>query len=121
MSTILIVDDAAIMRMSLKKIIENGGHEAAGEAANGSEALEKYKMLKPDLVTMDISMPEVDGYEGLRSIREYDPEAKVIMVTSIQQKASVIKTLQDGAKGFVVKPFKEEQVIRAINKALRKS
>lgn len=121
MSTVLVVDDAVIMRMSLKKIIEKAGHEVAGEAGNGEEALEIYKKLKPDLVTMDITMPDVDGYEGLKLIKEFDSEAKVIMITSIGQKASVIKTLQDGAKGFIVKPFDEEQVIQSINKVLKKN
>ena len=115
---ILIVDDAAFMRMMIKDILTKNGFEVVGEAADGAQAIEKYKELKPDLVTMDITMPEVDGITALREIKKYDNTAKVIMCSAMGQQAMVIDAIQAGAKDFIVKPFQADRVIEAIQKTL---
>lgn len=115
---ILIVDDAAFMRMMVKDILEKNGFEIAGEASDGAEAIEKYKELSPDLVTLDITMPEKDGITALKEIKEIDPEAKIIMCSAMGQQAMVIDAIQAGAKDFIVKPFQADRVIEAIKKAL---
>ncbi len=115
---ILIVDDAAFMRMMIKDILEKHGYEVVGEAADGAEAVEKYKELKPDLVTMDITMPEMDGIQALKEIRKIDSDAKVIMCSAMGQQAMVIDAIQAGAKDFIVKPFQADRVIEAIKKTL---
>ncbi|MFK4998002.1 response regulator [Bacillus sp. N9] len=115
---ILIVDDAAFMRMMIKDILTKNGFEVVGEAADGAEAVEKYKELNPDLVTMDITMPEMDGVSALKEIKTFDPEAKIIMCSAMGQQAMVIDAIQAGAKDFIVKPFQAERVIEAIQKAL---
>lgn len=116
--TILIVDDAAFMRMMIKDILVKNGYNVVGEAENGNVAVEKYKELNPDLVTMDITMPEKDGITALKEIREYDPNAKVIMCSAMGQQAMVIDAIQAGAKDFIVKPFQAERVLEAVSKAL---
>ncbi|MFS8630889.1 MAG: response regulator [Bacillales bacterium] len=116
--TVLIVDDAAFMRMMIKDILEKNGYTVVGEAENGNVAVEKYKELNPDIVTMDITMPEKDGITALKEIREYDPNAVVIMCSAMGQQAMVIDAIQAGAKDFVVKPFQAERVIEAVSKAL---
>ena len=116
MARILICDDAAFMRMMLKDIIVKGGHEVVGEAADGQDACEKYLTLKPDIVTMDITMPNVDGIAGLKLIKSADPSAKVIMCSAMGQQTMVIDALQSGAKDFIVKPFEADRVLGAINK-----
>src|SRR5690625_1410175 len=116
--SVLIVDDAAFMRMMIKDILEKNGFDVVGEAENGAVAVEKYKELNPDLVTMDITMPEKDGITALKEIRELDSEAIVIMCSAMGQQAMVIDAIQAGAKDFVVKPFQSERVIEAITKAL---
>ncbi|GAB3067279.1 response regulator [Virgibacillus ainsalahensis] len=115
---ILIVDDAAFMRMMIKDILTKNGYIVAGEAQDGAEAVEKYKELTPDLVTMDITMPEVDGITALKQIRELNAEAKIIMCSAMGQQAMVIEAIQAGAKDFIVKPFQSDRVIEAIQKAL---
>jgi two-component system chemotaxis response regulator CheY len=116
---ILIVDDAAFMRMMIKDILSKNGYEVVGEANDGIEAIEKFSELKPDLVTMDITMPEMDGITALREIKKIDPGAKVIMCSAMGQQAMVIDAIQAGAKDFIVKPFQGDRVIEAIKKTLR--
>lgn len=118
MATILIVDDAAFMRMMLRNILTNNGFEVIGEATNGAEAYTQYQNLKPDLVTLDITMPEVDGLQALRKIKADYPSAKVIMCSAMGQQSMVIDAIQNGAKDFIVKPFQAERVIEAVKKAL---
>ncbi len=115
---ILIVDDAAFMRMMIKDILTKNGFEVVGEANDGSQAIEKYKELKPDLVTMDITMPEMDGISALKEIKKTDGNAKVIMCSAMGQQAMVIDAIQAGAKDFIVKPFQADRVIEAIKKTL---
>ncbi len=115
---ILIVDDAAFMRMMIKDILTKNGFEVVGEANDGAQAVEKYKDLNPDLVTMDITMPEMDGITALREIKKYDAAAKVIMCSAMGQQAMVIDAIQAGAKDFIVKPFQADRVIEAIRKTL---
>lgn len=115
---ILIVDDAAFMRMMIKDILVKNGFEVVGEAQDGVQAVEKYKELTPDLVTMDITMPEMDGITALKDILEINPRANVIMCSAMGQQAMVIDAIQAGAKDFIVKPFQAERVIEAIQKAL---
>jgi two-component system chemotaxis response regulator CheY len=118
MANILIVDDAAFMRMMIKDILIKGGHEVVGEAVNGLEAIDQYGKLKPDLLTMDITMPEMDGIEALKRIKTDDPKAKVIMCSAMGQQGMVVQAIQAGAKDFVVKPFQSDRVLEAIAKAL---
>lgn len=115
---ILIVDDAAFMRMMVKDILIKNGFTIVGEAQDGIEAVEKYKELSPDLVTMDITMPEMDGIAALKQIKEINPDAKIIMCSAMGQQAMVIDAIQAGAKDFIVKPFQAERVIEAIQKVL---
>ncbi|WP_332629336.1 response regulator [Halalkalibacter flavus] len=118
MASILIVDDAAIMRMMIKDILSKNGFEIAGEAANGAEAVEKFKELSPDLVTMNITMPEMDGIQALKEIKQIDSGAKVIMCSAMGQRSMVIDAIQSGAKDFIVKPFQADRVLEAIKKVL---
>src|SRR5699024_1927114 len=115
---ILIVDDAAFMRMMIKDILEKNGFSVVGEAQDGQEAVDKFKELTPDLVTMDITMPEKDGVAALKEIKALDAGAKVIMCSAMGQQAMVIDAIQAGAKDFIVKPFQADRVIEAIQKAL---
>lgn len=115
---ILVVDDAAFMRMMIKDILEKNGYEVVGEAQDGQEAVEKYKELNPDLVTMDITMPEMDGITALKEIRNINPDAKVVMCSAMGQQAMVIDAIQAGAKDFIVKPFQADRVLEAVSKAL---
>ncbi len=115
---ILITDDALFMRVTLKNILTQNGFEVCGEAQNGAEAVNLFKQLKPDLVTMDITMPEMDGLAALKEIRAADPSAKVVMCTAMGQKAMVIEAIQNGAKDFIVKPFQPDRVLEAVNKLL---
>lgn len=119
-SRILIVDDALIMRMMLKDILTiSGGYEICGEAADGFEAIEKFKELKPDLVTMDIIMPKCTGIEALKEIIKLDKNARVIVITAIDQREALMDAIKSGAKDFIVKPFDEERVVSAVSKALK--
>lgn len=115
---ILVVDDAAFMRMMLKDILTKNGFEVVGEAENGKVAVEKYKELNPDLVTMDITMPEMDGIEAVKAIKAFNPNARVVMCSAMGQQAMVIDSIQAGAKDFIVKPFQPDRVIEAVRKAL---
>ena len=115
---ILIVDDAAFMRMMIKDILTRNGYNVVGEAENGAKALEKYKELSPDLVLMDITMPEVDGIQALKNIRAEFSSAKVIMCSAMGQQAMVIDSIQNGACDFIVKPFQADRVIDAVKKAI---
>jgi two-component system chemotaxis response regulator CheY len=116
---ILIVDDAMIIRMILKKILTEAGFEVAGEASTGAEGVRKYRELTPDLVTMDITMPEMGGINALKAIREFDPHAKVVICSAMGQKALIIDAMQAGAVNFIAKPFDEEKVVETITKALQ--
>lgn len=118
MANILIVDDASFMRMMLKDILTKNGHTVVGEAANGNEALDKYKECKPDLTTLDITMPECDGIQALKNIRAFDSNAKCVMCSAMGQQAMVIDAIQAGAKDFIVKPFQPDRVIEALKKVL---
>ncbi|MEN8904531.1 MAG: response regulator [Clostridiales bacterium] len=118
MPRVLIVDDAAVMRLKLKIILEKNGFEVAGEAENGLVAIEKFKSLNPDVVTMDITMPKMSGLEALKEIKGVDSEAKVIMVSAMGQEVIVKEAVLGGAKTFIVKPFKEDHVVMTLNKIL---
>ena len=116
---ILLVDDAMIIRMILRKILTEAGFEIAGEASNGAEAIRKYQELRPDLVTMDITMPEMGGIKALKSIREIDPNAKVIICSAMGQKSLIIEAMEAGAVNFLSKPFDEEKVVETVRKTLQ--
>ena len=115
---ILICDDAAFMRMMIKDILSKNGYTVAGEAENGKVAVEKYAEIKPDLVMMDITMPEMDGIQALKKIKEKDPGATIIMCSAMGQQAMVIESIQSGAKDFIVKPFQADRVIEAVKIAV---
>jgi two-component system chemotaxis response regulator CheY len=114
MARILIVDDAAFMRLSIKTMLERNGFEVVGEANSGKEAIKKYLELKPDIVTMDITMPEMSGIEALKAIRQNDPSAKVIMVSAMGQDFLLKDAIINGAKYFIVKPFREDDIVKTI-------
>lgn len=118
MSKILIVDDAMFMRAKLKMILEANGHQVIGEAENGEIGIAMYQRLKPDLVTMDITMPVMDGVHALKSIVSHDKSARVVMISAMGQQDMVIEAVMAGAKGFIVKPFKDEAVIKAISQVI---
>ncbi len=118
MARIMIVDDAMFMRVTLKNILTKEGHEIVGEAENGEDAVARYAELKPDIVTMDITMPKMDGIAAVREIIGQDPNARIIMCTAMGQKNMVLEAIQAGAKDFVVKPFQPERVVEGITKAL---
>ena len=118
MASILIVDDAAFMRMMIKDILSKNGFSVVGEAENGLRAVEKYKELNPDLVIMDITMPEMDGIQAVKQIKTLDPSARIIMCSAMGQQAMVIESIQAGARDFVVKPFQPERVLEAIKKVV---
>ena len=115
---ILVCDDAAFMRMMIKDILTKNGYNIAGEAENGKKAVEKYNETKPDLVLMDITMPEMDGIQALKAIKQMDPGASVIMCSAMGQQAMVIEAIQSGAKDFIVKPFQAERVLEAVKKVV---
>ncbi len=116
MNKVLIVDDAAFMRLAIRRMLEPNGFEVVGEAENGAVAVKKYFECNPDLVTMDITMPEMTGIEALKLIKEKDPEAKIVMVSAMGQEVLVKESIINGAKTFIVKPFKEEHVIQTLKK-----
>jgi len=114
MKRVLVVDDAAFMRVSISKVLTNNGYEVVGEAENGKIGVQKYQELTPDVVTMDITMPELDGLGALKEILAVNPEANVIMVTAMGQESMVREAILAGAKGFIVKPFKENVILEAL-------
>lgn len=118
MAKVMICDDAAFMRMMIKDILVKNGYEIAAEAENGLKAVEQYPDAKPDLVLMDITMPEVDGIEAVRRIKALDPKANVIMCSAMGQQAMVIEAIQAGAKDFIVKPFQADRVLEAVRKVI---
>lgn len=115
---ILIVDDAAFMRMMIKDILTKNGYEIAAEAENGAKAVEKFKELAPDLVIMDITMPEMDGIQAVREIKKVDGSATIIMCSAMGQQAMVIESIQAGARDFIVKPFQADRVVEAVKKVI---
>jgi two-component system chemotaxis response regulator CheY len=116
--SILICDDAAFMRMMIKDILTKNGYDIAGEAENGAVAVDKYSETKPDLVMMDITMPEKDGIQALKEIRAKDGAANIIMCSAMGQQAMVIESIQAGAKDFIVKPFQADRVLEAVRKVI---
>jgi two-component system chemotaxis response regulator CheY len=118
MARILVVDDAAFMRKMVTDALTKGGHEVIGEAGNGTEAVQQYQTLKPDLTTLDITMPEKDGLSALKDIMAMDPSAKVVMCSALGQESKVLESIKLGAKDFVVKPFQVDRVLDAVGKAL---
>ncbi|GAB1398685.1 response regulator [Aminivibrio sp.] len=115
---VLVVDDAAFMRMMLKDILVKNDFEVAGEAENGNVAVAAYQKIRPDIVTMDITMPEMNGIEAVKAIKAIDPDSKIIMVSAMGQQPMVIEAIQAGATDFIVKPFQPDRVVEALNKAL---
>lgn len=115
---VVIVDDAAFMRMMIKDILTKSGYEVVGEADNGIKAVEKYKELTPDLVLMDITMPEMNGIDAVKTIKEIDPGAKIVMCSAMGQQAMVIESIQAGARDFIVKPFQADRVLEAVRKVI---
>ena len=115
---ILVVDDAVVMRMMIKGILSKHGFEVVGEAQNGVEAVDKYRQLRPDLVTMDVVMPEMDGITAVKQIMAHDPAARIVMCTSMGQQALVVEAIQAGAKSFITKPFQPPKIVETINKVL---
>lgn len=118
MGRILIVDDTLFMRTLLKNILFSGGHTIVGEAENGEEAIAKYQELKPDLVTMDVVMPKMNGIDALKGIRAVDPHAKVVMCTAVGQEQMVKLAVKSGAKGYIVKPFQAPKVLEEVKNVL---
>ncbi|MDR1209413.1 MAG: response regulator [Clostridiales bacterium] len=116
--TVLLVDDAAVMRMMLKKILTENGYDVVGEAENGQKAVEQYKTLSPGLVMMDITMPEMNGIEATRAIKAADANATIVMCSAMGQQSMVIEAIQAGAKDFIVKPFQQERVVDAVKKVI---
>ena len=118
MARVLVVDDAVFMRRMVSDALSQGGHEVIGEAANGAEAIERYQELRPEVTTLDITMPEKDGLSALREIIELDPAARVVMCSALGQESKVLESIKAGARDFVVKPFQADRVIEAVGKAL---
>jgi len=115
---VLIVDDAAYMRMMIREILQDNGYEIAGEAENGAEAVEMYRELLPDVVTMDITMPEMDGIEAVQKICAFAPEATIVMCSAMGQQNLVMRALEAGARDFVVKPFEPERIVQTLGSVL---
>ncbi len=116
MKTVLIVDDAAFMRAALRRILDGHGYEVIGEAENGAVGVSMYKELQPDIVTMDITMPEMDGITALKEIKEFDAKAKIVMISAMGQEFMVKEAIMYGAQTFIVKPFKEDYIIETLAK-----
>ncbi|KZL94049.1 response regulator [Clostridium magnum] len=118
MAKVLIVDDAAFMRMMIKDILEKNGFQVVGEANNGIKAVELYKKERPDVVTMDITMPDMDGIDAVKEIKAFDPAAKIIMCSAMGQQTMVMDAIKAGARDFIVKPFQPDRVLEAIKKVV---
>ncbi len=116
---ILLADDLSFMRMVQKEILTEKGYTIVGEAADGLEAVEKYKELKPDIVILDITMPNMNGLEAMKKILEFDPEAKIIICSALGQQKLIVEAIKSGVKDFIVKPFKPERMFSAIEKAIK--
>ncbi len=119
MAKILICDDSAFMRMILKKLLTDHGYDVVGEAGDGKQAVQMYRECKPDLITMDITMPKMDGIQAVQLIHEENPLVRIIMVTALGQKAIITDAIKAGASDFIVKPFDPEQVMKTIKKVLK--
>ena len=115
MARILVVDDAAFMRRMVIDVLQGGGHEIVGEGANGIEAVERYQELQPDVMTLDITMPEKDGLTALRELIALDPAAKVVICSALAQESKVLEAVKAGAKDFIAKPFQPDRVLSAID------
>ena len=120
MARVLVADDASFMRQMIREIVEAEGHEVIGEASDGVEAVDQFKKLQPDIVTMDIVMPRRSGIDAVRGIVELDPSARVVMCSALGQETLVTEALQAGAKDFIVKPFKPDSVLATLKKVLEK-
>lgn len=118
MARILIVDDAKFMRMTLSNILKKAGFEIVGEGENGKDAIRLYREFQPDLVTLDITMPEMSGLEAVKEIKREFPDAKVMMCSAMGQQKMVVEAIEAGAKDFIVKPFDEARVVDAIRRIL---
>jgi two-component system, chemotaxis family, chemotaxis protein CheY len=118
MARVLVVDDAAFMRKLVSDVLTKGGHEVVGEAGNGVEAITRFQELKPEVMTLDITMPEKDGLSALKDIMELEPSARVVMCSALGQESKVLESIKLGAKDFVVKPFQPDRVLEAVAKAL---
>jgi len=118
MANVLVVDDAAFMRMSIKQILEKHGHTMIAEAGTGAEAIQRFKECQPDVTILDITMPEMSGLDALKFIKEIDPNAKIVICSALGQQEQLAKAIQYGAKDFIVKPFDPDRMIAAINKVL---
>ena len=118
MARVLVVDDAAFMRKMVSDVLTEGGHEVVGEAGNGIEAIARFQELRPEVMTLDITMPEMDGLSALRDIMELEPSARVVMCSALGQESKVLESIKLGAKDFVVKPFQPGRVLEAVGKAL---
>jgi two-component system, chemotaxis family, chemotaxis protein CheY len=118
MARVLVVDDAAFMRKMVSDVLTKGGHEVVGEAGDGAEAIVRFQELKPEVMTLDITMPEKDGLAALKEIIELDPAARVVMCSALGQESKVLESIKLGAKDFVVKPFQADRVLEAVGKAL---
>ena len=116
--TVLICDDAVFMRTMISDILEESGYEVVGQAESGVQAIERYKALRPDLVTMDIVMPDMGGIDAVREITSFDANAKILMCSAMGQQALVVEAIQAGAKDFVVKPFQPSRVLEAVQRVL---
>lgn len=119
MAKILIVDDSRTSRKMLKEVLTEAGYEIAGEAANGEEGLIQYKQLKPDAVTMDITMPVMNGLEALACIKKEDEHAKVVMITAAGQKEMMVRAIKEGADDFIAKPYEPETVLETLERVLK--
>lgn len=115
MATVLMVDDSAVSRKVLRKILEKGGYEVVGEAVNGEEGYLKYKELRPDIVTMDITMPVMDGIESLSLIKKENEDTKVVMITASGQREKMVEALKRGAEEFILKPFEEDEILKTLS------
>ncbi len=118
MANVLVVDDSTIMRRNLSAILSNAGHTIVAEASNGELGVKEYKKLRPDLVTMDITMPVMDGINAVKQIVDHDPKAQVIMISSLDQKFMVLTALQNGARHYIIKPFSPDKVLKIVNDVL---
>lgn len=118
MAKVLVVDDTAFMRKILSDALTGGGHEVVGEAGDGEEAIERYRELRPEVMTLDITMPQKDGLAALREILTFDPSARVVMCSALGQESKVLESIKAGARDFVVKPFQADRVLSAVSRAL---